>query len=114
MSHVESTDDEDGDEEIQGVNVEGDKQDEEEINEESSSVSSGFVSNMLDPSPDIGIDSIFNLNTVSSSLVDVSVTAIAEPPLLSVTTTPSPPTPLIIHPQQTPTPTPATVPSSSL
>ncbi|GKF68389.1 hypothetical protein Tco_0198068, partial [Tanacetum coccineum] len=33
-SHVESTDDEDNDEEIQGVNVEGDKQDEEETNEE--------------------------------------------------------------------------------
>ncbi|GJY45008.1 hypothetical protein Tco_0433221 [Tanacetum coccineum] len=166
-SHVESTDDEDSDEEIQGANVEGDKQDEEETNEEveanelyrdvnvnlegrdiemtnaqqtnvqptqvtedthviitalvnpegqqqSSSVSSGFVSNMLNPSPDTGIDSIFNLNTESTSLVDVPVTAIAEPPLLSVTTTPPPPTPLITHLQQTPVPTPATVPSSSL
>ncbi|GKE54888.1 hypothetical protein Tco_1490044 [Tanacetum coccineum] len=33
-SHVESTDDEDSDEEIQGANAEGDKQDEEEKNEE--------------------------------------------------------------------------------
>ncbi|GKB71392.1 hypothetical protein Tco_0932804 [Tanacetum coccineum] len=81
---------------------------------QSSSVSSGFVSNMLNPSPDTGIDSIFNLNTKSTSLVDVPVIAIAEPPLLSVTTTPPPPTPLIIHLQQTPVPTPATVPSSSL
>ncbi|GJV57158.1 hypothetical protein Tco_1458163 [Tanacetum coccineum] len=166
-SHVESTDDEDSDEEIQGANVEGDKQDEEETNEEveanelyrdvnvnlegrdiemtnaqqtnvqptqvtedthviitapvnpegqqqSSSVSSGFISNMLNPSPDTGIDSIFNLNTESTSLVDVPVTAIAEPPLLSVTTTPPPPTPLITHLQQTPAPTPATVPSSSI
>ncbi|GJR74649.1 hypothetical protein Tco_0087014 [Tanacetum coccineum] len=166
-SHVESTNDKDSDEEIQGANVEGDKQDKEETNEEveenelyrdvnvnlegrdieminaqqtnvqptqetedtyviitapvnpegqqqSSSMSSGFVSNMLNPSPNIGIDSIFNLNTESTSLVDVLVTAIAEPPLLSVTTTPLPPTPLITHPQQTPVPTPTTVPSSSL
>ncbi|GKC67259.1 hypothetical protein Tco_1099857 [Tanacetum coccineum] len=104
-SHVESTDDEDSDEEIQGVNVEGDKQDEEtnvqptqvtedthviitapvnpEGQQQSSSVSSGFVSNMLNPSPDTGTDSIFNLNTESTSLVDVPVTAIAEPPLLN-------------------------------
>ncbi|GJR77344.1 hypothetical protein Tco_0089709 [Tanacetum coccineum] len=80
-SHVESTDDEDSDEEIQGANVEGEELDEEETNEEdeSSSVSSGFVSNMLNPSPDTGIDSIFNLNTESTSLVDVPVTTIAEP-----------------------------------
>ncbi|GJW48817.1 hypothetical protein Tco_0080463 [Tanacetum coccineum] len=69
---------------------------------------------MLNPSPDTGMDSIFNLNTESTSLVDVLVTAIAEPPLLFVTTTPPPPTPLITHLQQTPVPTPATVPSSSL
>ncbi|GKA65422.1 hypothetical protein Tco_0765129 [Tanacetum coccineum] len=61
-----------------------------------------------------GIDSIFNLNTESTSLVDVPVTAIVEPPLLSATTLPPPPTPLITHLQQTPTPTPTTVPSSSL
>ncbi|GJU00506.1 uncharacterized mitochondrial protein-like protein [Tanacetum coccineum] len=111
------------DEEIQGTNVEGDKQDEEDRNEEtnvqptqvtedchviitasvnpegqqqSSSVSSGYISNMLNPS------------------LDIPVTAIAEPPLLSVTTTPPPPTPLITHLQQTPTPIPATVLSSSL
>ncbi|GKA60133.1 hypothetical protein Tco_0759446, partial [Tanacetum coccineum] len=82
--------------------------------QQSSSVSSGFVSNILNPSPDIGINFIFNLNTESASLVDVLVTAIAEPPLLSVTTTPPPPTPLITHRQQTSVPTPATVLSSSL
>ncbi|GJT05846.1 hypothetical protein Tco_0840308 [Tanacetum coccineum] len=80
----------------------------------SSSVSSGFVSNMLNPSPDTGIDSLFNLNTESTSLVDVSVTTFAEPPLLSATTLPPPPTPLITHLQQTPVPTPLTVLSSSL
>ncbi|GKC96568.1 hypothetical protein Tco_1162010, partial [Tanacetum coccineum] len=148
-SHVESIDDEDSDEEIQGVNVEGDEQDEEETNKEveanelyrdvnvnlvgrdtemtndpctiiqttqviedthviitpinpegqqqSSSMSSGFVSNMLNPSPDISINSIFNLNTKSTSLIDVPVTTIAEPPLLSATTLPPPSIPLITH-----------------
>ncbi|GKF41026.1 hypothetical protein Tco_0124368, partial [Tanacetum coccineum] len=45
---------------------------------------------------------------------DVLVTTFAEPPLLSATTLPPPPTPLITHLQQTPVPTPPTVPSSSL
>ncbi|GJZ85513.1 hypothetical protein Tco_0650852 [Tanacetum coccineum] len=128
LSHVESTDDEDSDEEIQGrdtemtdaprtviqttqviedthviitlVNPEGQQQ--------SSSVSSSFVSNMLNPSPDTGIDSIFNLNTESTSLVDVLVTTIVKLPLLSAITLPPPPTPLITHLQQTPVPIPAT------
>ncbi|GKB96154.1 hypothetical protein Tco_0982291, partial [Tanacetum coccineum] len=52
---------------------------------QSSSVSSGFVSNMLNPRPDTGIDSIFTLNTKATSLVDVLVTTIAEPPLVSQT-----------------------------
>ncbi|GKC25586.1 hypothetical protein Tco_1027736 [Tanacetum coccineum] len=69
---------------------------------------------MLNHSLDTGIDSIFNLNTESTSLVEVSVTAIAEPPLLSATILPLPPTPLITHLQQTPVPTPATISSSSL
>ncbi|GKF35383.1 hypothetical protein Tco_0108583 [Tanacetum coccineum] len=47
-------------------------------------------------------------------MIDVPVTTIAEPLLLSITTLPPPPTPLITHLQQTPVPTPATVPSSSL
>ncbi|GJZ00439.1 hypothetical protein Tco_0517868 [Tanacetum coccineum] len=95
-SHVESTDDEDSDEEIQGQ-------------QQSSSVSSGFVSDMLYPSPNTSIDSIYNLNTDSTSLIDVPVTTIAEPSLLSATTLPPPPTPLITHLQQTPVPTLATV-----
>ncbi|GJY84514.1 hypothetical protein Tco_0497890 [Tanacetum coccineum] len=80
----------------------------------SSSVSSGFVSSMLNPRPDTGIDSIFTLHTEATSLVDVPVTTIVEPPFVSATTLPPPPTPLIIHMQQTPVPTPTTVPSSSL
>ncbi|GJY85109.1 hypothetical protein Tco_0499135 [Tanacetum coccineum] len=82
--------------------------------QQSSSVSSGFVSNMLNPRPDTGIDSIFNLNTEATSLVDVPVTTIAEPPLVFATTLPPPPTHLITHMQQTPVPTPTIVLSSSL
>ncbi|GKC89300.1 hypothetical protein Tco_1149949 [Tanacetum coccineum] len=82
--------------------------------QQSSSVSSGFVSNMLNPRPDISIDSIFTLNTEATSLVDVLVTTIVKTPLVSATTLPPPPTPLITHMQQTPVPTPITVPSSSL
>ncbi|GKE52877.1 hypothetical protein Tco_1488033, partial [Tanacetum coccineum] len=82
--------------------------------QQSSSMSSGFVSNMLNPRTDTGIDSIFTLNTKATSLVDVSVTTIAEPPLVSAITLPPPPTPLITHMQQTPVPTPTTVSSSSL
>ncbi|GKE61006.1 hypothetical protein Tco_1511373, partial [Tanacetum coccineum] len=158
-SHVESTDDE----EVQGLNIEGEEMDEEanikesegnelykdlnvnlegrdvdmtdaqptnvqttqviedthvittpvipEGQQESSSVSSGFVSNMLNPSPGTGIDSLF---TESPSLVDVPVTTIDEPPLLSTITLPPPPTTLITHMQQTLVPTPATVLNSSL
>ncbi|GKB60312.1 hypothetical protein Tco_0916498 [Tanacetum coccineum] len=70
--------------------------------QESSSVSSGFVSNMLNPRPNTSIDSIFNLNTDANSLVDVPVTTIAEPPLVFATTLPQPPIHLITHMQQTP------------
>ncbi|GJU79900.1 hypothetical protein Tco_1282265 [Tanacetum coccineum] len=85
-----------------------------EDQQQSSYVSSGLVSNMLNPTLDTGIDSIFNLNTESTSLVDVPVTTITEPPLLSATTLPPPPTPLITHLQQTLVPTPVIVQSSSL
>ncbi|GJR10071.1 hypothetical protein Tco_0792723 [Tanacetum coccineum] len=165
-SYVESTNDDNNDDEIQSANVVGEEMDEEVTNvegeenelyrdvnvnlegrdfemtdaqqtnvqttqvledthviitpvnpegqQQSSSVSSGFVSNMLNPRPDTGIDSIFTLNTEVTSLVDVPVTTIAEPPLVSATTLPLPPIPLITHMQQTPVPTPTTVPSTSL
>ncbi|GKD02389.1 hypothetical protein Tco_1177363, partial [Tanacetum coccineum] len=80
---------------------------------QSSSVSSGFISNMLNPRPDTCIDSIFNLNTEATLLVDVLVTTIAEPPLVFATTLPPPPIPLT-HMQQTPVPTPTICLSSSL
>ncbi|GJZ64820.1 hypothetical protein Tco_0621516 [Tanacetum coccineum] len=99
-SHVESTDDEDNDEERQ---------------QPSSAVSIGNrFKTCSNPVQIPGNNSIFNLNTESTSLVDVPVTTIAEPPLLSATILPPPPTPLITHLQQTPVPTPATVPRSSL
>ncbi|GJZ73132.1 hypothetical protein Tco_0637278, partial [Tanacetum coccineum] len=139
--NVSEHEDDDDDEEVQGVNIEGEAMDKAENNEEdewnelyrdlnvnlegqdvemtddqptnSSSVSSGFVSNMLNPRPNTGIDSIFTLNTKATSLVDVSVTTIAEPPLVFATTLPPSPTPLT-HMQQTPVPTPTIGPISSL
>ncbi|GJY13902.1 hypothetical protein Tco_0383211 [Tanacetum coccineum] len=89
---------------IAPINPEGQQQ--------SSSMSSGFVSNMLNLRPDTGIDSIFN--TEATSLVDVPVITIAEPPLVFATTLPPTPTPLITHMQQTSFPIPTTAPSTSL
>ncbi|GJT04750.1 hypothetical protein Tco_0839212 [Tanacetum coccineum] len=66
-----------------------------EVQQQSSSVSSSFISNMLNLNPDISIDSILNLNTNSTSLVDVPVTTNAEMPPSSVTTLPPPPIPII-------------------
>ncbi|GKC83238.1 hypothetical protein Tco_1138955, partial [Tanacetum coccineum] len=83
------------------INLEGQQQ--------SSSVSSGFVSNMLKPRLDTGIDSIFN--TEANSLVDVPITNIAEPPLVFATTLLPPPTTLITHMQQTPFPIPTIAPN---
>ncbi|GJW20309.1 hypothetical protein Tco_0030931 [Tanacetum coccineum] len=51
-----------------------------EVQQQSSSVSSGFISNMLNPNPDIGIDFILNLNTESTSLVDVPISMTVEMP----------------------------------
>nr|GEX06735.1 hypothetical protein [Tanacetum cinerariifolium] len=108
--------DNDGDDFVHPKFSTHDEEDKEEdsINPRSSSVSSGFVSNMLNLSPDTSINPIFNLNTESSSLVDVYVTSTPEAPLLSAITLFPPPTPLITQMQQTPVPTPANVLSSSL
>nr|GEX90194.1 hypothetical protein [Tanacetum cinerariifolium] len=85
-----------------------------EAQQQSSSVSSSFISNMLNPNPDTCICSILNLNTESTSLVDVPVTTNLEMPPSSVTTLPPPHIPFIQPQQQTPVPPPAIVPSSSL
>ncbi|GKA05746.1 hypothetical protein Tco_0684866 [Tanacetum coccineum] len=83
-----------------------------EVQHQSSSVSSGFISNMLNLNLDIGIDSI--LNTESTSMVDVPVTTNVEMPPSFVTTLPPPPIPLIQPLQQTPVPSPTIFPSTSL
>nr|GEY93882.1 hypothetical protein [Tanacetum cinerariifolium] len=85
-----------------------------EAQQQSSSISSGFISNMLNPNLDIGIDSILNLNTESTSLVDVHVTTNVEIPPSSVITFHLPLIPLIQPQQQTPVPTPAIVPTEVL
>ncbi|GKC15633.1 retrovirus-related pol polyprotein from transposon TNT 1-94, partial [Tanacetum coccineum] len=106
-SHISSSDDEDSDNEIEGTNVEGAKSDEDATYEEdqgneavedtntnlegrddvmtdvilpqSSSVSSGFVSNMLNPNQDTGVDDIFEQHAEATSLIDTPVTTIMEP-----------------------------------
>ncbi|GJY97327.1 hypothetical protein Tco_0514237, partial [Tanacetum coccineum] len=82
------------------------------VQQQSSSVSSGFISNMLNPNLDTGIDSILNLNIESTSLADVPVTTNVEMPPSSVTTLPPPPIPLVQPQQQTLVPTPTIVPIS--
>ncbi|GKA95006.1 hypothetical protein Tco_0817044 [Tanacetum coccineum] len=61
-----------------------------EVQQQSSSISSSFISKMLNPNPDISIDSILNLNIKSASLVDVPATTNAEIPPSSTTTLPLP------------------------
>ncbi|GJS90520.1 hypothetical protein Tco_0773156 [Tanacetum coccineum] len=82
--------------------------------QQSSSVSSGFVSNMLNLNQDTGVDAIFGHNAEATSLVDIPVTAIAEPSFFALTNHPPTPTPLFTQLQQPPILTPATTPSSSL
>ncbi|GKB48841.1 hypothetical protein Tco_0899594 [Tanacetum coccineum] len=71
-----------------------------EVQQHSSSISSGFITNMLNPNPDTGIDSILNVET--TSLVDVPVTTQVVITHSFATTLPPPPNPLIIPQQQTP------------
>nr|GEX27635.1 hypothetical protein [Tanacetum cinerariifolium] len=78
--------------------------------QQSSSVSSQFVSNMLNPSPNIGIDSLFE----PTPWVDIPVTTTVEPLLLTASTLPPPSIPIISQVQQAPTPSPTTAPSTSL
>ncbi|GJR25344.1 putative reverse transcriptase domain-containing protein [Tanacetum coccineum] len=69
---------------------------------------------MLNPNLDTSIDSILNLNTESTSLVDVLISMNVEMPPSSVTPLPPPPIPFIQPQQQTPVFTPTIVPSTSL
>ncbi|GJR51567.1 hypothetical protein Tco_1402088 [Tanacetum coccineum] len=83
-----------------------------EVQHQSSSVSSGFISNMLNPNLDTGIVSILNLNTESTSLVDIPITTNVEMPPSSATTIPPPPIPLVQPPQQTPVTIPTIAPNT--
>ncbi|GJU71105.1 hypothetical protein Tco_1262510 [Tanacetum coccineum] len=131
------SDDDDSDNEVEGTNVEGAKSDEEAKYEEdqgneadedtntdldgrddvmtdSSSVSSGFVSNMLNPNQDTGVDDIFGQHTEATSLIDTPVTAIMEPSFTAQINRPPTPYPHVIQTQQPPILTPATTTSSLL
>ncbi|GJV17274.1 hypothetical protein Tco_1362597 [Tanacetum coccineum] len=101
-----SSDEEDDDEEVQGVNIKGEEMDEEASNEE---CEGNELYRDLNETEDTHVIIIAPINPE-----DVSVTTIAEPPLVSTITLPPPPTPLITHMQQTPVPKPTTIPSSSL
>nr|GEU49220.1 hypothetical protein [Tanacetum cinerariifolium] len=78
--------------------------------QQSSSVSAQFVMSMVNPSPDTGIDSLFE----STHRVDVPFTTTVEPLLLSAPTLPPPSIPIISQVQQAPVPSPTTAPSTSL
>nr|GEX98991.1 hypothetical protein [Tanacetum cinerariifolium] len=122
-SHVEDSDDESNDDESHGMNVGGDEgpdaeDDDEELyrdvninleGRDSSSVSSQFVTNMLNPSPDTIIDSLFE----STHLVDVPVTTTVVPLLVTAPTLPPPSIPIISQVQQAPAPSPATAPKAN-
>nr|GEV15611.1 hypothetical protein [Tanacetum cinerariifolium] len=78
--------------------------------QQSSSMSSQFVTSMFNPSPDAGIDSLFE----STHRVDVPVTTIVVPLLVTAPTLHPPSIPIMSQVQQAPTPTPTTAPSTSL
>ncbi|GJW95916.1 hypothetical protein Tco_0175588 [Tanacetum coccineum] len=82
--------------------------------QQSSSVSSGFVSNMLNPIQDSGVDDIFGQHTEATSLINTQVTAIMEPSFTVQINRPPIPHPIVIQTQQQPILTPATTTSSSL
>ncbi|GKB60778.1 hypothetical protein Tco_0916964, partial [Tanacetum coccineum] len=82
--------------------------------QQSSSVSSGFVSNMLNPNQDTGVDDIFRQHTEATSLIDTSVAAIMEPSFTAQINRPPTPHPTVIQTQQPPIMTPATTTSSLL
>ncbi|GJS95726.1 hypothetical protein Tco_0802694 [Tanacetum coccineum] len=124
---------EESDEEIQGTNVEEEELDEEETNDEDEANELYRDVNVNLEGRDIEMTDAQQTNVQTTQVIedthvltlylivimsqlhcDVPVTTIAEPPLLSTTTLPPLPTLLITHLQQTPVPTPATVPSSFL
>ncbi|GJS47835.1 hypothetical protein Tco_0597956 [Tanacetum coccineum] len=121
------------DNDFEGLDAEGEKSDEDDTyvedqgneadkdtnanlegRDESSFVSSGFVSNMLNPNQDTGVDAIFGQQAEATSLTDIPITTIVEPSFFTPTNRPPTPNPLFIQLQQPPILTPATTPSSPL
>nr|GFA25334.1 hypothetical protein [Tanacetum cinerariifolium] len=112
------------DDESHGMNVGGDKgpdveDDDEELyrdvninleGRDSSSISSQFVMSMLNPSPDTCIDSLFE----STHRVDVPVSTIVVPVLVTAPTLPLSSIPIMSQVQQAPVPSPKIAPSSFL
>ncbi|GJW87776.1 hypothetical protein Tco_0163116 [Tanacetum coccineum] len=96
-SSISSSDEDDSDNDVEGAKVTSAKSGEDATDakdqgneavkdsntdldgrDKSSSVSSGFVSNMLNPNQDTGVDDIFRQHTEATSLIDTQVTAITE------------------------------------
>ncbi|GKG21918.1 hypothetical protein Tco_0384513, partial [Tanacetum coccineum] len=60
--------------------------------QQSSSVSSGFVSNMLNPNQDTGVDVIFGQHAEATSLTEIPLSIrLQQPPIMTPATTPSSP-----------------------
>ncbi|GKF85001.1 hypothetical protein Tco_0249899, partial [Tanacetum coccineum] len=74
----------------------------------------GFVSNMLNPNQDTGVNDIFGQHTEATSLIDTPVTAIMEPSFTAQINRPPTSYPHVIQTQQPPILTPATTTSSLL
>ncbi|GJV27708.1 hypothetical protein Tco_1384156 [Tanacetum coccineum] len=125
-SSISTSDEDDSDNDDEGANVAAEVMTDVEdthvtltpVNpdgqQQSSSVSSGFVSNMLNPNQDTGVDDIFRQHTEATSLIDTSVTAIMEPSFTAQINRPPTPHPIVIQTQQPPIMTPATSTSSLL
>ncbi|GKC86965.1 hypothetical protein Tco_1147614 [Tanacetum coccineum] len=129
-SSVSSSDDEDSDNEVEGMDVEGEKSDEDAtyVEDQGNEVDRDTNAN-LEGRDDVKTDlfyiiwlrlqhaksdAIFRHNAQATSLIDIPVTAIAEPSFFAPTNHPPTPTPLFIQLQQSPILTPTTTPSSSL
>nr|GEU43973.1 hypothetical protein [Tanacetum cinerariifolium] len=78
--------------------------------QQSSSVSSQFVTSMLNPNPDIGINFLFESTHRVNALISTAVV----PLLVTAPTIPPPSIPIMLQVQKAPTPTPTTAPSSFL
>ncbi|GJW49291.1 hypothetical protein Tco_0090642 [Tanacetum coccineum] len=141
LSHVSSSYDEDSDNEVEGVDVEGEKSDEDAIyvedqGNEADRDTNANLEGRDDVKADVvlpqffciiwlrlqhakyksrtGVDAIFGHNAEATPLVNIPVTTIAEPSFFAPTNRPPTPTPLFTQLQQPPILTPATTPSSTL